>query len=330
LGLSLLPWLWLVWRYEDWRNDYYVVTQDRIIDVDRLPFGFGGEVREAPMANVQNVLMRIPNFLAASLNFGDIEVETAGRTGGLVFRSIQNPRQVMAQVAARVEGFREARLARERAMREKEMLTWFSLYADLGRVAVVQSPPSVKVGERVEIEWRVSGTPGQIDTWLEWGPAGDLPQLTPLQSGGVGNYRDSFVVPPAREVPFLVRALIDGQEYRSQEYKLPVSDFRLECPEEVYRGQPLIIRWRFGATATSAEVLWDFCHRGREEPYNYVSVAEPEGDWYTATLIPSGEGELHFRLRIQVEGYLLHSPEYSVSLRLSSSGLGTVREGPSS
>ena len=37
IGMFLL--LWLVYRYEDWRNDFFVLGKDRVIDIDRKPFG---------------------------------------------------------------------------------------------------------------------------------------------------------------------------------------------------------------------------------------------------------------------------------------------------
>jgi len=313
LAVSVLPWAWLLWRYEDWRNDYYVVAADRIVDVDRRPFGFGGEVREAPMANVQNVSMRIPNFMASALDFGDIEVETAGKQGGLVFYSIHHPRHVMARVAAKVDSFREERLARDHETRQKEMATWFSLYADLNRIAITESPATARVGEAVEITWRVSGQAADVDTWLDW-RMGEAVYRTSQQQGGPGNYRGSFVVPLAREVPFSAGAVIGGGPYQSPEEALVVSDFQVIYPPESSPGQPLPIRWKHAATATQAEVLWDTRSHGREDAYPHTEKARLDGGWWVCGLTLAQAEVLYFRLRAEVEGRLLYSPEHIVSL----------------
>lgn len=193
---SLTPVLWLVWRYEDWRNDYYVVTDERIIDVVRHPFGFRTEIREAPVSTVQNVTMRIPNVLAASLDFGDIQVETAGKEGQLVFHSIAHPRQVQRDVTQRVEAARARRLTQERAEREAELLDWLSAYDRLERVTVVRHPPKVKVGKRLQVEWRVAGSPSEVETCLCWDilarPDRNYAHRTQMRKGGNGNYTASL------------------------------------------------------------------------------------------------------------------------------------------
>lgn len=316
LGLSalfILPWAWLLWRYEDWRNDYYVVTGDRVVDVDRRPFGFGGEVREAPMANVQNVSLRIPNFMASALDFGDIEVETAGKQGGLVFYSIHHPRHVMARVAAKVDAFREERLARDHEARQKELATWFSLYTDLNRIAITDSPAAARVGQVVEIAWRVSGQAAEVDTWLDW-RLGEAVYRSSQQQGGPGNYRGSFVVPLAREVPFSAGAIIGGGPYQSPEETLVVSDFQVVYPLESSPGRPLPVRWRQSAATEHAEVLWDIRSHGREDAYANSEQAGLDGGWWVCSFAPPTAETIYFRLRAHVGGTYLYSPEHTVTL----------------
>lgn len=305
--------LWLLWRYEDWRNDYYVVTSDRIIDVDRRPFGFGGEVREAPMSNVQNVSMRIPGFLASALDFGDINVETAGQQSSLVFHSIHHPRDVLARVAAKVDAFQDARLAEEHAARQQELTTWFSMYADLNRIAVTESPATARVGDMAEIEWRVSGQAIDLETWLDW-RLGEAVYRASQQSGGPGNYRGAFIIPLVREIPFCAGARIMDAPYQSTEERLAVSDFELMYPAEASAGHPVSIRWTHQASATHAEVLWDVRSHGREDAYPHLESASLDAGWWAYSLTPPGGEAVYFRLRALIGGRLLYSPEHKVSL----------------
>ena len=39
----MLFWIW--WRYEDWRNDRYLLTEDTLIDEDVKPLVFHRDVR---------------------------------------------------------------------------------------------------------------------------------------------------------------------------------------------------------------------------------------------------------------------------------------------
>lgn len=313
LAVSLAPAVWLLWRYEDWRNDYYVVTSERVVDVDRRPFGFGGEVREAPMANVQNVSMQVPGFLATTLDFGNINVETAGQQSSLVFRSIHHPRDVLARVAAKVDEFRETRMAQEQEARQQELTTWFSTYADLNRIAVVESPATARVGDEAEIAWRVSGPAEDLDTWLEW-KLGDAVYRVSTQSGGPGNYRGGFTVPLAREIAFQAGARTAGGVCQSAEERLLVSDFELLFPAEAPAGRPLSITWRHAAPADHAELLWDTRSHGREDAYPHLETANFEGGAWTYSLFAPDAGSVFFRLRSRISGVLLYSPEHKVSL----------------
>ncbi|MDO8689990.1 MAG: hypothetical protein Q7R39_08280, partial [Dehalococcoidia bacterium] len=311
-AISAVPGAWLIWRYEDWRNDYYVVASDRIIDVNRRPFGFGGEVKEAPMANVQNVSMRIPNFLSSALDSGDINVETAGQQSGLVFLSIHHPRDVLARVASMVDAFREAQLAQEQAARQQELTTWFSTYADLNRIAIVESPASSRVGDKAQVSWRVSGQATDVDTWLDWKLGGAIYRVA-QQSGGPGNYRGDFTVPLVRDISFSAGARIADVLYQSSEERLVVSDFELIYPPTASSGLSLDIRWRHGAEASHAEVLWDTRSHGREDEYPHMETASLNDDWWTYSFIPPAGEAVYFRLRARMGTALLYSPEHTVS-----------------
>ena len=313
LAASVLPWGWLLWRYEDWRNDYYVVTSDRIIDVDRRPFGFGGEVREAPMANVQNVAMRIPGFLASLLDFGDINVETAGQQSSLVFYSIHHPRDVLARVAAKVDAFRETRLVEEHRVRQEELTTWFSTYADLNRITIIESPSSARVGDTAEVSWRVSGQATDVDTWLDW-RLGEAVYRVSQQAGGPGNYRGRFVVPLCQDVPFSAGARIMGTSYESSDERLVVSDFEFSYPAEAHHGQSLAIQWTHEALASHAEVLWDTRSHGREDAYPHLETASLEEGWWSYSFIPPLVEAIYFHMRARVGGALIYSPEHKISL----------------
>ncbi|MBI2305427.1 MAG: PH domain-containing protein [Chloroflexi bacterium] len=223
---SFLPLFWLYWRYENWRNDYYVVTRDRILDVEALPLAMGTEIREAPLSNVQNVTMRIPNVMAASLDYGDILVETAGHEGQLTFLSLPHPRQVLQEVMSRVSQYRQRREDEEAQRRLRETLEWFVAYNEVNRILVLRSPHQVKGGETIDVEWRVAGLPAQIETYLSWDvtshPQDDYPYTAPPLQGGIGNYEASFSAPVADRVYFKVFATSQGVCYRSLEHQVDI------------------------------------------------------------------------------------------------------------
>ena len=76
--LMLADMMWILWRYENWRNDIFQLTDRDVIDIDRKPFGFGESRKQAPLRNIQNVRAERPGFFATLFDYGDVNIETAG------------------------------------------------------------------------------------------------------------------------------------------------------------------------------------------------------------------------------------------------------------
>jgi membrane protein YdbS with pleckstrin-like domain len=96
-GSALLG--WLGWRYEDWRNDVYILTPMRVIDVDRSPFGLLREKRHiAGLGVIQNVSATKKGLLDNLLNIGDVTVRTAGAEGNLTFTRVWDPLEIQREI----------------------------------------------------------------------------------------------------------------------------------------------------------------------------------------------------------------------------------------
>ncbi|MDP9373927.1 MAG: PH domain-containing protein, partial [Chloroflexota bacterium] len=119
---------WFAWLWADWRNDHYVVTPDRLIEIEQLPLGLRQQVSEARLDRVQDIQYRVPNPLAHLLNYGDVTVHTAGETTPFVFRGIARPRELAATIDRAVTAYRLGReVARQEALRA-EFARWLVAY----------------------------------------------------------------------------------------------------------------------------------------------------------------------------------------------------------
>ena len=122
---------WFAWLWADWRNDHYVVTPDRLIEIEQLPLGLRQQVSEAALDRVQDIRYRVPHPLAWALDYGDVEVHTAGETTPFIFRGIARPRQLAATIDEHVTAFRlDQEAARHRQLRE-EFAQWLLAYEQL-------------------------------------------------------------------------------------------------------------------------------------------------------------------------------------------------------
>ncbi|MFZ0544547.1 MAG: cyclic nucleotide-binding domain-containing protein [Candidatus Promineifilaceae bacterium] len=150
LGAVVTPTLWLavlfavmgvvdlavfIWRFEDWRNDTFQVTDRYVIDIDRQPFGFGESRKQAELGNVQNVSAERPGFLYTVLNFGYVHIETAGASADITFEQVANPSRVQSDIFQRREQFSQGQRIREGQNRRKE----YAVFMDAFQQAVEQN-----------------------------------------------------------------------------------------------------------------------------------------------------------------------------------------------
>jgi membrane protein YdbS with pleckstrin-like domain len=122
---------WMLWKFEDWRNDVYQVTSQRVIDLKRRPFLLSEDRREAPLETVQNITYRIPGILARLLNTGTVVVQTAARSGDLQFDWVYDPASVQQEIFRRIERFHQRKREEEARQRQAELSDWFAVYHEV-------------------------------------------------------------------------------------------------------------------------------------------------------------------------------------------------------
>ena len=127
-SVAAIGWLW--WTFNDWDNDLYMVTNERIIDIEKRPLFFSEERREASLGMIQNVSLEVPNVIATALNYGSVVVQTAG-AGEFTFDNVPNPHDVQNVIFQRMEAFREAQRERSAAQRRAEIAEWFGVYEEV-------------------------------------------------------------------------------------------------------------------------------------------------------------------------------------------------------
>jgi hypothetical protein len=131
LFLSFPLFLWFLWRWEDWSNDVYMLTSNRIIDIKRTPWFMRESRREGELDKIENINYDIPGIIAHVFNFGTVVIETAGRAGNFVFEWVFDPAGVQADIFRRMGELEENKKQSERQKREQELQEWFSVYTGM-------------------------------------------------------------------------------------------------------------------------------------------------------------------------------------------------------
>jgi len=89
-GLGAIVLIWGLWRWEDWRNDYYIVTNQRVVWIEKI-IGIHDSRREAPLGEILSVGADV-DFIGQFLKYGDVNVRTF--VGNIHLHYVHHPYQV--------------------------------------------------------------------------------------------------------------------------------------------------------------------------------------------------------------------------------------------
>jgi hypothetical protein len=78
---------WAIWNWIDWGNDFYIVTSQRVIWLEKV-IGLYDSRQEAPLATLLSVGVET-DMLGRMLDYGDVVVRTY--VGKIAFRSVAHP-----------------------------------------------------------------------------------------------------------------------------------------------------------------------------------------------------------------------------------------------
>ena len=119
---------WFLWNYVDYRNDVYVVTDDRIIDIEMKPLGLSAKRREGGLERVQNVTYTQNGLIANIFNYGDVIISTAASDEGYTFLMVPNPKLVQATVFQKLDAFRARQEQKRTSDRQRELIEGLEVY----------------------------------------------------------------------------------------------------------------------------------------------------------------------------------------------------------
>ncbi|HJW83118.1 MAG TPA: PH domain-containing protein, partial [Anaerolineae bacterium] len=120
---------WALWRFEDWRNDLYIVTPTRIIDIQRIPFLLQETRKESGLDKIQTMEVKILTPWARLLQYGNVIIRVPGAT--YEFNDVHHPSEVQGEISKRIEQFKRRQAESEARGRRSELSDWFAMYDQL-------------------------------------------------------------------------------------------------------------------------------------------------------------------------------------------------------
>ncbi|HET7011507.1 MAG TPA: cyclic nucleotide-binding domain-containing protein [Anaerolineales bacterium] len=94
VGLALIGAAYFVWQWADWRNDYYLVTDRRVIWLEKV-IGLYDSRQECPLGMILSVSLG-STLAARVLGYADVQIRSY--TGNLVFRDTAHPQTLAALI----------------------------------------------------------------------------------------------------------------------------------------------------------------------------------------------------------------------------------------
>ncbi len=91
LPMLLFPLATIAYNYYDWRNDWFVITNQRVVHEERVLLTFNETRQQAPLSSIQAVKTSQQGYFAEQFGFGDLIISTIGAAGTLTFDTIPHP-----------------------------------------------------------------------------------------------------------------------------------------------------------------------------------------------------------------------------------------------
>jgi hypothetical protein len=86
---------WIVWESVDWSNDYYIVTNRRVVYLEKI-VGIYDSRQEAPLGSVLSVNVQTADATQRAFGLGDVIVRTF--SGPITMKSVANPQALAALI----------------------------------------------------------------------------------------------------------------------------------------------------------------------------------------------------------------------------------------
>ncbi len=147
---SFLPGLvWGALVYLNYIDDIFILTTDRIVDIERRYFVLAEARREAPYDRIQDVRVTVEG-MGRLLGFGALTVETAGRLPDIEMRYVPQAFAIQDQIFARINALKQrsgtAAVSRQRD--EYSQMMARALNQLLAEVPDVRGLSIIDAGER--------------------------------------------------------------------------------------------------------------------------------------------------------------------------------------
>jgi hypothetical protein len=157
-------------------DDVYILTNQRIIEIERSFFFLYEERIETEYKNLRDVKVQMPTFLNFVLDVGDVYIETPGSMPDIVFKNIAHPFFIQDKIYE-IKGYKEkADEIKKENERKEELHLWFGkVIGKLEQTPQIKGAPNLQNLDFIDAMERASELGFQVVVWDEDPSRPDLP-----------------------------------------------------------------------------------------------------------------------------------------------------------
>jgi CRP-like cAMP-binding protein/membrane protein YdbS with pleckstrin-like domain len=122
---------WLWYRAVDYWNDQYIVTDDKLIDIEKKPLALSTKQRESSLEVIQTVDSDQPSIWSRIFNYGNVRIRTAAADEGFIFYFVPGPMLVQNIVFQKWNAYRRRQEERNVEERRRSMAEGLQVYHEL-------------------------------------------------------------------------------------------------------------------------------------------------------------------------------------------------------
>ena len=111
--------------YINWVDDVYILTNRRIIDIERKLMFLYEDRMDVDYKNIRDIRVTLPNIVMTLLDIGNVYIETPGSSPNIVFTMVQHPLSIQDKINELKVLKEKADKIEEENKRKKELHMWF-------------------------------------------------------------------------------------------------------------------------------------------------------------------------------------------------------------
>ncbi len=126
IGLAMISALgWAIYQYIDWSNDIFKVSENKIFDIDRKPFG-DVQSRSAELKNIESTEHRREGLLSILFNYGTVYIHIGSEE--FEFEDVLDPASVQQDINHRYKAIQEKQKEAQDKKERDDMIKWLVAY----------------------------------------------------------------------------------------------------------------------------------------------------------------------------------------------------------